>query len=800
MAEENIILKVGIDQKQVQDAIKSAADARKEIDRLREANKALAKAEGDNSVAIAKNNIEIKQNSAIVRENERIVIANSKAQDSNKGSIEQLRAQLSVVTNQWNKLSEEERGNTEAGKALSKQKLDLTNKLKAEEKATGDTRRNVGNYTESIIEAGRQTGLFGGVIGKVQQVQAVYTTTLKTATVATSSFKKALISTGIGALLVLLGSLVSFLTSTQEGLDKVSQAFAGVQTFVGTFIDALSNLGKQIFDSIVPAFKALGTIIKGVVTFDLKTLKQGFQEVQDAVSGIEPISIREIGKQAIEAAKEAARLKKEIQEINIAEANLNVERAKSRALINELRQASQDENRELEERERLLRQAIGIEQQQINQAIELANRRLENLKAEKALTNSLETDNQEIRDLEIQIAKLQEESLNKQIELQGQLRGIEAKREQERNARQQASLKAIEDEINDRERLEAEEIERQRQINEALELEQIERGKRLTKAAIIELQEQFAQGLISKEQYEQSLTDIEAGALAIRKINAEIAIEEANNNLLISEAERIRIITEAENEILAVKQATTDQAVALRQKELEAEKKKAEDQVKLNEDVANAKLQLTNFVFDQVVEALGRESIAGKLLASFQAGINTAQGVTKALASSAPPLNFINAALVGAQGLAQVAKINSAQTPNISAGASRGGGSSASRVPTARRTFARGGFTGDGYGSPDETGFKQAGIVHENEYVVPAWQVQSPKFSPLISSLESSRLKGYADGGFVGRSALSTNQTNNVESILDAIRNMPAPVVAVSDIETKANQRNKVRVESRLDG
>ena len=40
--------------------------------------------------------------------------------------------------------------------------------------------------------------------------------------------------------------------------------------------------------------------------------------------------------------------------------------------------------------------------------------------------------------------------------------------------------------------------------------------------------------------------------------------------------------------------------------------------------------------------------------------MSTAQGVARALASSAPPLNFINAALVGAAGAVQIATIEGA--------------------------------------------------------------------------------------------------------------------------------------------
>ena len=77
------------------------------------------------------------------------IIKNSEA-----GSIERLRAQLSLTTLQWKKLSANERQNGVEGKRLVREKKKLTEQLKRLEKQTGDTRRNVGNYTTSLGKLG----------------------------------------------------------------------------------------------------------------------------------------------------------------------------------------------------------------------------------------------------------------------------------------------------------------------------------------------------------------------------------------------------------------------------------------------------------------------------------------------------------------------------------------------------------------------------------------------------------------------------------------------------------------------
>jgi len=74
----------------------------------------------------------------------------AKIQNTQKNSIENLRAKLSLVTIAWSKLTEAEIKNTKRGKRLNESKKQLTSTLLALERATKDNRRNVGNYNGAI--------------------------------------------------------------------------------------------------------------------------------------------------------------------------------------------------------------------------------------------------------------------------------------------------------------------------------------------------------------------------------------------------------------------------------------------------------------------------------------------------------------------------------------------------------------------------------------------------------------------------------------------------------------------------
>lgn len=67
--------------------------------------------------------------------------------------------------------------------------------------------------------------------------------------------------------------------------------------------------------------------------------------------------------------------------------------------------------------------------------------------------------------------------------------------------------------------------------------------------------------------------------------------------------------------------------------------------------------------------------------------------------------------------------------------------------------FMVGGYTGDGGNS------EPAGIVHRNEYVVPANIVKNPAYSGLLGTLEAARLRGYQTGGMVAPSSPFPDQS-----------------------------------------
>lgn len=106
----------------------------------------------------------------------------------------------------------------------------------------------------------------------------------------------------------------------------------------------------------------------------------------------------------------------------------------------------------------------------------------------------------------------------------------------------------------------------------------------------------------------------------------------------------------------AAKTAVVEEETAKREKAVD---KQAKKEIATRQQVANAQIGLASTVLRGVSQFLKQGSAEQKAFAIADATINTAKGITNALAYGVPPLNFINAASVATAGAFQVGQIAS---------------------------------------------------------------------------------------------------------------------------------------------
>ena len=83
-------------------------------------------------------------------------------------------------------------------------------------------------------------------------------------TIAMGIFKTALIATGIGAFVVVLGSLLAYFSSTREGANKIKVIMAEMGAVVKVLIDRFSSFGEGIFKFLSGDFAGSAKAMKGV--------------------------------------------------------------------------------------------------------------------------------------------------------------------------------------------------------------------------------------------------------------------------------------------------------------------------------------------------------------------------------------------------------------------------------------------------------------------------------------------------------------------------------------------------------
>lgn len=354
------------------EAIKAIAEYQTKIDAAREAESKLKKQLKDGEISRQQYNEEMAASKAYIADcNDSIRIITKTMQNQIKqekeqeGSLRSLRAQLSNLTAEYDALSEAERKGTR-GEELKNYINEVTDALKGAEEETQRYYRNVGNYKEAIIDAANANIPF------IQQINQMVTSLgglknylagMKTEMVAVSAsttgwikvlklLKVALIGTGIGALVVALGSLVAWFTKTQKGVEAANKIMAALGATINVIIDRASKLGSALVNLFTGNFKKSGEDAKAVF------------------SGI--------GKEIADETKQAWKLAEVLNEIDKKEVMLSMSRAANRAEIEKLKKAADDQTFSTQERIKAAEKAAEIEKKDLNVQTQLAEARLAN--------------------------------------------------------------------------------------------------------------------------------------------------------------------------------------------------------------------------------------------------------------------------------------------------------------------------------------------------------------------------------------------------------------------------------------
>lgn len=377
-----------------------------------------------------------------------------------------------------------------------------------------------------------------------------------------------------------------------------------------------------------------------------------------------------------------------------------------------------------------------------------------------------------------------------------------------------------------RQKLDVYKVFKRDQTNEALklanELAVIEQGATLKKVNIDTIAPGAAVGSVTSQKNGDT-TGQDLAAQDLGENTREQALAQRFQRLLISEQDyelqRLELKRQAlAEEILILQAGGPEYSAAVRKKE--------EDALKIEKEIADKKIENAQRTEDLKVKvqqagfqaAAGLFSLAADLLSEDEKSRKKNATAVKAFQSAEVITNGILEA--------QRSYAESVKTFGVPAGPILGAifaglavGRSLVAVRKIQATkFFHGGFTGLGYGAPDESGSRPAGVVHAGEYVAPAWQVNNTETGPVVRWLNDRRLRGYATGGFVApnttpNSSVSFGSSSaapvqNLDSFVNAVTRFEAVVarfptevksrVVYTEIETAGSELNAVRDDAAL--
>jgi len=299
MAEEKVtLIEVDID---IDKAVAGSKALAEEVAVLKSQTNQAKKEQGEFSKEYIKYNAALKSAQKEQRTQNNLIEKSISANVAAEGSIDQLRSQLAVTSVQWAKLSKNERLNTDEGKKLTKQKLDLTNALKGEEEATGDARRNVGNYKDGLSQATSATSQFVPIIGKA-------TTAAKGLGVGLNLMLGPF-GLVIAAIALIVKGLQAFFSSSEDGQNKLLKLQAIFKTVFGNLNDILSSVGEKIvaiFENPKEALKSLGEFIKQNLINRFVGLLELIPQLGKAIGKLFKGEFAEAGKIAADAVAKVA--------------------------------------------------------------------------------------------------------------------------------------------------------------------------------------------------------------------------------------------------------------------------------------------------------------------------------------------------------------------------------------------------------------------------------------------------------------------------------------------------------------
>lgn len=665
---------------------------------------------------------------------------NRKQFQENAAQLSLLQKQQALVTKQLGALTDAEKANTDTTEFNNnsiKQNRELLKQLNAEyiglSKPTKEQTANIKRLSDTLKE---QEAAIGNNTRNVGNYREAFQGVLQSLPGlrgglegVTNGFKAISLANPFTALVLILPPIITYLQKFESVFDAIERVVGGVQ---GAITGIVANFTK-------------------LLTLDISGFAEGVGE----------------------AASASYQLVAATQDLEDAERELGIQIAENEAKVKNLIIQSKDRTKTEAQRLALLDEASVIERKAYEQSLSLAKEQArieaENLKKAEAAGTANDALRQREADARKALIVIASQSADVQEKIENRRNALI----DERVAKQERAT-AKEKELLDKKAAdEAKAIaDQQKRIEDAAKkLEETTQAEfqftqEATKLFYDQqnelLRQKFANDEITEEEYNSLATQLKIEQLETEKtIIADYSSQVENLELALAQKQ------------LEIDKTVTENKLNNSKKVADNNKKNAEKIAKDNERLANQTNAIVLASSDILAQTLMQE---GDLVKNFAKGAALAivdvlekQITVSIIAQSLATPSSV--ATFGAAGIARSAIILGLVKGAFAAFKAGIAGLSS------KGSFAEGGYTGNG------GKYEPAGIVHKGEYVVPKRLV--PRFAPMLGAIESARVGGYANGGFVSETI--SREANESANLIGAVQAQQI-VVSVQEITDVQNR------------
>jgi hypothetical protein len=572
---------------------------------------------------------------------------------------------------------------TQGFDTVQKELDDTTKRVKNLKDETDKTSKSMG---QGFTAGANAAALIPGPIGAAATAVTGLKSSFDAVKASLVGVRIALVATGIGAFVVIVGTLVAYFMNTEKGAQSLRVAMAGLGAVVSNLVDGWLGFVKAVGSFLTLDFKG-----------GIDNIKQSFNSFTVGL---------------VNNTAAAVNNAKALNNIEVAEGKLTETRAKSNLKITEARIIADDLNKSTEERIEAIKRAAEFEEKVAAQELKIAEQKAKILAANVAAqVDAGEEEKRIASEAAVRVYQLQNEGLKREKSLNSEIQSLkneQATKDKERDAARLAEIKAKnEAELALAKKLAEEKeaiaesefkIAEKRAANEQLIDEYIAERKAVT------VEEQLALDIERAQKAEELKHAAVVAAITQNQADAQLRAEELAEAEDLYLRERMLVKGAIESEYYAKK---LDEATKNADDIAAAEKAAAEKSLAATQKINASRISAATNVagalggIGRLMQQQGEENTAAaKTLAVAEIAINTAVAIAGAvktattgsptawdmIAGIAAGIAAVTAGIASATAILDTADVPGPSAAGIASGASAGATAAPSFSPVTTNT------------------------------------------------------------------------------------------------------------------